>query len=765
MDSALVLALIAFLTAYIGNVAASCREVPNDDMLEYLCEGGHPSDLAAMPETTEKLRISRMPLRRITADTFSKFGHNLWVLSCSYCEISDIEANAFRRLVNLQQLSLNNNHLTAVKASWFEGLDSLTYLDVNYNDIHDIEDGVYQNLPALVDFRISGNRLRCLNLDGMTRLRQLKRMFLSENPEFACPYAISEFLEKQRVTFERDPEWRRLAHDRVEIHVPPSHTEEEEEQDSQQISVPTHRERPQPDWRLPQQPGAPFVPPSAGNRTFHPAQHYGRRRKPTTTTTTSTTMRPFMQSHIPRVEPIPPPGGARTSYQVPEQSRPAVFYPYPRMDTPWAPLLESKPPLEDTKITTGADRPPPAEDVSTYPSYVPGTFSHEITSLHPSYVTSERPRAPSMDSGPSSEDVQLTATTGKSPAAEHTLTYPVYVPTYDTSSNPPSYTTSERSRVLLVEPRLTSEDTTGSTVRPDRPLLTEHTLTYPPYAPTNELVTYPYPPVTTQRTELPIAASATSPENEMTWSDESSHIVEDTVSYPLYTATSNGQEMTPHGSMQLTRSWSTNGPDATSRTWSTDDSMEYRPDDSREDGERHREWSSLLPTDRQETPYHVSPTQRAYTSDRRVIVDDRWSSSTDDFFIATDLPVEHDEVEHSSTTMTTSSDVAQDVVNKTDMHYVMPMPASQQPELMHPVSTGEFYQAPYYESTVTMHPPSLNYQEHDDDEEPTTVMEMTTDKPLPDCPPKSSSPRVRPASVLVMSIVVVIFGHVIVTEF
>ncbi|XP_014467708.1 PREDICTED: flocculation protein FLO11 isoform X1 [Dinoponera quadriceps] len=666
-----VLALIALL---VGDVAASCREVPNDDMLEYLCKDGEPGDLATVPEGTEKLRINRMPLRRITADTFAKFGDDLWVLSCSHCEISEIEADAFRRLVSLQQLSLDNNYLTAVRASWFEGLDYLTYLDVNYNHIREIEDGVYRNLPALVDLRISGNRLRCLNLDGMSRLRQLKRMFLSENPEFACPHAVSEFLENQRVTFDRDPEWRKLEHDAVEVHVPPAHAREEDE-----ASVPAYQERP-------------VVPPMTGDRSFHSAEHYGRHRRPTTTSTT-TTMRPIMlQSHIPRVEPIPPP---RTSYEVPPDrplsSRPMIFYPHP--ETPRTPPQESRPPLEDARMTVGVDELPLTEEVSLYPSL--------------SHTTYERPRASSGMSGPTSENMRFLAGADGFSSAEHT-----HVPTYEMTSQPSTqYATPEGSPVPLVE------STTESTTRPDRP--TELILTNPPYEPA-----HPY--ATSERSRLP------SSENEMTtWFDGQSRIAEEIVTYPLYTATPDGLEETSHGSIEMTRSWSTGDPGAfaTSRTWSTDDNS----------------WPTDAPMGRQETPVSRKPTGDGYTSDDETSVDDRWSSSSTGDETATDLPAE---AERLGTTTPISVD------REDYMHAVRPL--HPQPELMHSVSADDSYHAPYYESPVTVHTPLLKHRE-EHDEGMTT--ETSTDSP------KDSAPRARPASVLVMSIVVVILGHVIVARF
>lgn len=203
----------------LDGVSSTCVHVPNNDMIEYSCVAGSPSDLWSIPVSAEKIRISNMSMPRITSDTFSRFGENLWVLTCSHCGIREIEPNAFRSLVNLQQLRLDNNLLRSVDAAWFDGLIYLTYLDFNYNEITRIDDGVYKNLPSLVDFRISGNRLQCLNIDEMSKLTDLKRIFISKNPEFKCPNAVTKFLEDRSVSFEPDPEWRRIEHDLVPASV------------------------------------------------------------------------------------------------------------------------------------------------------------------------------------------------------------------------------------------------------------------------------------------------------------------------------------------------------------------------------------------------------------------------------------------------------------------------------------------------------------------------------------------------------------------
>lgn len=265
MSETIGLLLLTVLCASVGGVQGECRHVQNDDMIEYSCVGGQLSDLDSLPVSTGKLRITSMPISRITANTFSRFGSELWVLGCSHCGVVDIEPGAFQHLSNLQQLSLDNNRLNTVRESWFRGLDYLTYLDLNYNNVEYIEDGVYKNLPSLVDLRLSGNRLECLDLEAMSHLKDLKRMFLTENAEFKCPNAVSTFLEEHGVSFERDAEWNKLPYDLVAAE---GSFEYEEYEDTTSVSatpLPTYRERlhlTSPTPLPPVEPTAPYLNPS-----------------------------------------------------------------------------------------------------------------------------------------------------------------------------------------------------------------------------------------------------------------------------------------------------------------------------------------------------------------------------------------------------------------------------------------------------------------------------------------------------------------------
>ncbi|XP_011062885.1 PREDICTED: uncharacterized protein LOC105151076 [Acromyrmex echinatior] len=654
MDRTVTLVLFALLTVFVGDVAASCRKVENEDMLEYVCEGGHPVDLTTVPETTEKLRIFRMPLHRITADTFSRFGENLWVLSCSHCEITDIDADAFRRLVNLQQLSLDNNRLTTVRSSWFEGLDSLTYLDLNYNNIRDIEDGVYTNLPSLVDLRISGNRLQCLNLDEMAYLKELKRIFLSENSDFACPHAVSKFLENQGVAFEQDPEWSRLTSDIINVHVPPIHVEEGEEIDSAEI-VPAHRERLHPSRRPPPEESEESY--RTRDKTFYPnhSETYRSRHRRPPTTTVRTTPKQQEELPLPRVESRFPDTTRRPSHISSESSSHQVmFYPYSTPETPPAPSAE------DIKMP-GTDGPSRMEHTLMYPQ-----STHETTPYW-SYPTPERPRVPPVTL---SEDIRIVGT-DRPPQTEGMLTYPAYIPPHETMPYP-LYPTSERSQVFVMG---SSEDKA-----------------------------------------IKESGRSSQAGNIMT--------------YPLYVTTSNGLESMPHGSIQMTSGVS-------DMVWSTDDSVEhsvYPMIERHEQSRRPTEGSDRVTSTK--TPYYGH-------DPREMIVEEPSSETDDDFSISTARPIEYDRSR---------------ITTESDTHYVRPSP----PELINLPSTDEMYQAPYYEPTVTIHPPRQNYQSSNG--EPTGVRPIdTTQEPLPEC--ENSAPKIQSAAALVTFVVVTVLGHAVVGRF
>ncbi|XP_076547133.1 uncharacterized protein LOC143305852 [Osmia lignaria lignaria] len=433
------------LCTSVGGVQGECRHVMNDDMIEYTCEGGRLSDLNDLPESTGKIRITNMPISRITTNTFSRFGPDLWVLSCSQCQIRDIDPGAFQRLNNLQQLSLDNNYLTTVRESWFSGLDYLTYLDLNYNYIESIEDGVYRNLPSLIDLRLSGNRLECLNLEAMTNLRDLKRIFLGENSEFKCPNAVSAFLERRGVVFDRDPEWSKIPNDLIPA-IPFGYDIDEYTTPEQTMALPTHRQRLHPTSATPppqpMESTATYVPPK-----FHTTEEVIYR--PVYTPDWRTTPRPTTEVYEEREHfstPSPYYDDVARPYVPPRTIAPIDTYETTKYETQDATTLRSWPTFPES---TSA-RP-------EYPLYPP--HENKDSDYDEQYYSSEATN--SFPLAPSPPDRHETPPFVESDAERTTVPYtdwydrntvPSYPPIYN---RPPEYRvppTSESPPTHIVQP-------------------------------------------------------------------------------------------------------------------------------------------------------------------------------------------------------------------------------------------------------------------------------------------------------------------------
>ncbi|XP_015127725.1 leucine-rich repeat-containing protein 15-like [Diachasma alloeum] len=430
-------------------VSGACVNVPNQDMMEYACENGYINDLYTIPESTEKIRISNMKIPRITRDTFSRFGDNVLILMCTHCGIEDIEPDSFKALTNLQQLRLDNNHLRTVRASWFEGLKQLTYLDLNYNEIESIEDGVFDNTPELVDLRISGNKLQCLNVDELSRLGALSRIFIAKNPEFKCPNALTKVLEQKQLTFDKDPEWSQLSEDPISPPVSPMRP-----------TTPGYRERlistrpPDPTVNY-YQTTAPNYPPSASYPNYETTSEASHRTSVPWYTTPSYTSEPsyptrnwpspteakpeVSQTRAPYNEPYYPPQAPRSSTQDPYPYTDDTRYPTgsssdvtwtggsddtfsetdyppiqpmpPSLETSQPPLREepdfqtSKPVPSEPKQTSEAQRPPrPLENYQQVEEKAPVAMNLP----NPSSPTTAKPKSSSSHSAASAGLVLLT---------------------------------------------------------------------------------------------------------------------------------------------------------------------------------------------------------------------------------------------------------------------------------------------------------------------------------------------------------------------
>lgn len=208
MEKSIVLQFLILLAVTIlPEINGKCVKHPVIET-DYSCVGGNISDLNSIPSNAEMIRISNMNVTRFAADTLKRFKSSLAVFTCSHCNIREIDIGAFQSLEYLEQIVLDNNHLTSVKSEWFSRDNYLTYVDLSYNEIEEIDSDVYARLPYLVELRLSGNRIECLNTEALSALRSLKHILIVEMPEFKCPQIVSKFLEKNNISATTDGTWK-----------------------------------------------------------------------------------------------------------------------------------------------------------------------------------------------------------------------------------------------------------------------------------------------------------------------------------------------------------------------------------------------------------------------------------------------------------------------------------------------------------------------------------------------------------------------------
>ncbi|KAG7190888.1 hypothetical protein KM043_006949 [Ampulex compressa] len=759
------LTLIMLITSF-GSVKATCRRTDNDVLIEYYCVGGQLSDLNILPEAAEKIRIMNIPIRRITANIFSRFGANLLVLGCSYCSVTDIDPDAFSRLPNLEQLSLNNNYLTIVKESWSRHLGSLTYLDLNYNRIRTIEDGVFKNLRELVDFRISGNQLECLNLRDMSHLSELRRIFLNENPEFKCPNAVSAFLDEHNIGFDKDPEWRRIPVDLVPAEIPTKYDDHRWKTYSTEHPTPPPRES---QWTTSPRPMYPPMYATPNSRpTFAP--HATLPSHHVESNTHPTIYRPYYDDEITSAPRLIPTTEATTHppYTPTRPVSTAEITTYP----PYTPPRR----VSTVEVTTHPPYIPPrlipTAEVTTHPPYIPPRLipTAEVTT-HPPYIPPRLIPTAEVTTHPSYIPPRLI------PTAEVT-THPPYIPprlipTAEVTTHPP---------YIPPRPVPTAEVTTHPPYIPSRPVPTAEVTTHPPYISprifptvetttylpyipspisTTEITTYPHTPpgpvpimettyhpsytpsrtipttstaihlspteatssdlVTPNISQTPISVNAQFTEPPITLSPRTS-LSTSAATHPPYMPSSEVFDMAPRPWLESTQSSIATSVESSHRSHEQEDSHYEQP---RYPSDVYR--PPLLapsPMDHQGTPIFVETNMERTTGTYEV-----YPRPDDDEDTPSSNPHPQSEPQEQSVSPTSEFSTTT---------FVRPVPAVE-PEWVQAAGPGDMFHAPYYEPTVTTRPPAIIQQRKEEQTITVSPVETTTDKPLPQCPNASSS--------------------------
>lgn len=142
--------------------------------------------------STQVLDVRGNNLRVLTNDIYVKMGiTNLQRFYCSYCQISEVEPQAFRRLTNLVDLDLSENQMREVPTeSWkntkalmrlnlsgnpiklirsgaFSHLKFVTNLALSHCDIETVEKGAFEGMNSMLELKLDNNKLQHLTTDGI----------------------------------------------------------------------------------------------------------------------------------------------------------------------------------------------------------------------------------------------------------------------------------------------------------------------------------------------------------------------------------------------------------------------------------------------------------------------------------------------------------------------------------------------------------------------------------------------------------------------
>lgn len=160
---------------FAARVSADCFQ-------NYGCmKSNSVADLNKLPNNTISINIEHAPLKRFNKFMFKRFSDSLTELSCTYCQLTDVDDYAFVGLTALEKLRLDHNNLMKLKAMWFEDTASLRILEVSHSKVEAIEEYAFSKLTQLTFIRLNGNHLKRVSADWFGETAPLKRLDLYDN--------------------------------------------------------------------------------------------------------------------------------------------------------------------------------------------------------------------------------------------------------------------------------------------------------------------------------------------------------------------------------------------------------------------------------------------------------------------------------------------------------------------------------------------------------------------------------------------------------
>ncbi len=161
---------------YTGACPAQCECLGNAIM----CKKPIKLDLPKLPVTIRKLIISST---QFAMDTLRWEGDlvTLLHLQITFCNISSVKREHFRRLRFLQWLILRNNIIPFLPSGLFQGLDQVKNIDMGHNLISELHPDSFKGVGNVQLLKLDFNKLTIITPCTFKEMRSLTTLDLSNN--------------------------------------------------------------------------------------------------------------------------------------------------------------------------------------------------------------------------------------------------------------------------------------------------------------------------------------------------------------------------------------------------------------------------------------------------------------------------------------------------------------------------------------------------------------------------------------------------------
>ncbi|XP_065207374.1 uncharacterized protein kek5 [Planococcus citri] len=130
----------------------------------------------------QSLVLDYTEIRTLKNDAFKQAGLiNLQKISMKYCNIHDIEKNAFAGLGIVIEIDLSGNQIRRLDPKLFVATEKLRHVYLNNNSIEKLDDGLFADLKFLQTVEFEENQISHIGYKAFDNIPQLKNVKLNSN--------------------------------------------------------------------------------------------------------------------------------------------------------------------------------------------------------------------------------------------------------------------------------------------------------------------------------------------------------------------------------------------------------------------------------------------------------------------------------------------------------------------------------------------------------------------------------------------------------